>query len=159
MSFRRIIGILVALIVVAILALVLVLVLSNNDDTGKTTNPAPTTTNHVTTSTHSAATTTTTAPTTPEGYAQAMYAVWKANDRAAAGRVGSPDAVNQMFAVAYQPVPSASGPVDPYTAKGCGAAAGSIYCTWTTGTGAQIVIQVRNLTGGLPILVTGVQRQ
>ena len=99
------------------------------------------------------------APSTPEGYAQALYAAWKAGDRNAAAKVASPDAVNQIFQFAYQPIQTNAGPQDPYQFRGCEGAAGSTFCTWAGQDNAQIVEQVRNDTGGLPILVVDVKRQ
>jgi len=104
-------------------------------------------------------TTTAVLPNTPEGYADALYSAWKANDRTAAGRVASREAVDEIFAVAYQPIQTNSGPQDPYTkVQPCEGAAGSAICTWKAQDGATISMQVRNTTGGLPILVVGVQR-
>ncbi len=117
-------------------------------------------------STHAATTTTTTvAPTTttvvsadPQGYAVALFNAWKAADRAAASRVASPDAVNQMFAVPYQAQSSSNGPVDPFSFEGCQGAAGSMICTWKAQGVGTIAMRVRNTTGGLPVLVVEVQR-
>jgi hypothetical protein len=80
-----------------------------------------------------AATTTTTVPATtttppvnadPQGYAVALYNAWKTGDRVAAAQVASPQAVNQRFAVPYQPPSSTNGPVDSYSFQGCQGAAG-----------------------------------
>ncbi len=54
-----------------------------------------------------------------------------------------------MFAQAYP----AKG---PYTFSSCDPAAGSLYCTWNGQNGATIQMQVRTLTGGLPVQVEGV---
>lgn len=133
------------LVLIAVAAIGLVLVLKDDDGAG-----------HATTTT-----TSTTAPPldSPEGYAKALYAAWQQNDRTAASEVASPEAVEQIFAFPYEPLQTNDGPTDPYTYRGCGGAAGSDICTWQGQDGAQIVITVRNATGGLPILVVGVQRQ
>jgi hypothetical protein len=133
----------IILVLVALAALALVLLLQ--DDTGgsggtTTTSAAP-------------------APTTPEEYAQALYAAWTANDRAGASQYGSPEAVTQLFQVPYQPLETNEGPQDPYRFIGCEGAAGSEVCTWSGEDNAQIVMTVRDTTGGLPVLVVQVQRQ
>ncbi len=115
---------------------------------------------------HAATTTTTVAPTTtttvvgadPQGYAVALFNAWKAGDRVAAGRVASPDAVNQLFATPYQAQPSTGGSVDPWSFEGCQGAAGATICTWKTQGTSAIAMRVRNSTGGLPVLVVEVQR-
>lgn len=132
------------LILVAAAALALVLVLRDDDsDSG---------------SGSSNTTQASAAPTTPEGYAQALYAAWKAGDRNAAAKVASPEAVNQIFQFAYEPIQTNAGPQDPYQFRGCEGAAGSSFCTWAGQDNAQIIEQVRNDTGGLPILVIDVKR-
>lgn len=118
-------------------------------------------------SSHTASTTTTLAVTTtttpavsadPQGYAVALFNAWKAGDRGAASRVASPDAVNLLFAVPYQAQPSTSGPVDPYSFGGCQGAAGSTICSWQSSGSGTIMMRVRNVTGGLPVLVVDIQR-
>jgi flagellar basal body-associated protein FliL len=144
-SFRLTMVLILVLILVATAALALVLVLRDDDsDSGSGTSNT---------------TSASAAPTTPEGYAQALYAAWKAGDRSAAAQVASPEAVNQIFQFAYEPIQTNAGPQDPYQFRGCEGAAGSTFCTWAGQDTAQIVEQVRNDTGGLPILVVGVQRQ
>ena len=133
------------LILIAGAALALVLVL-RDDDSGSGSGTSNTTSASA-------------APTTPEGYAQALYAAWKAGDRNAAAKVASPEAVNQIFQFPYQPIQTNAGPQDPYQFRGCEGAAGSTFCTWAGQDNAQIVEQVRNTTGGLPILVIDVKRQ
>ena len=146
----------VAAVVLVLIGVVVFLIL---DDSGDSTSapPAPTTTTvPSTTSTPSTTVTPTTTaplPTTPEGYAQTLFTAWQANNRALAGQVASPAAVNQMFSQTY---PAA--PTNPYTYQGCQGAAGSVICTWQ-GNGQVIVVTVRNLTGGLPIQVVDVQYQ
>ncbi len=93
---------------------------------------------------------------TPEAYAKALYADWKANDKTAAHAVASELAVSQMFGVAYLPIQN-NGPKDPYTFVGCEGAAGSVVCTWNGDT-RQIQMTVRDTTGGQPIQVTEVLR-
>jgi hypothetical protein len=85
----------------------------------------------------------------PQTYAQYLFATWQNGDRTAAANVASADAVTQMFS---QPYPAKG----PYTFSNCGPAAGSLYCTWNGQNGATIQMQVRTLTGGLPIQVEAV---
>ena len=131
--------------------------------TTATRPPATTTTAApVTTTTAPATTTSTTAPATttttvalpvitddPQTYAEYLFASWQNNNRTDAANVASADAVTQMFAQAYP----AKG---PYTFSNCDPAAGSLYCTWNGQNGATIQMQVRTLTGGLPIQVQSV---
>jgi hypothetical protein len=156
----------------ALLAIALVVVLlTRNDDSGTRTAGGTTTTTSTTapststtSTTRPSATTTTThtpanttqplpplAPNDPQSYAQYLFAAWRAGDRDAAGKVASPDAVNQMFAVPYD---AARG----FAFTTCGIAAGTSYCTWQATDNATIVMQVRTLTGGLPVQVIGVTR-
>ena len=145
-SFRLTMVLMLVLILIAGAALALVLVLRDDDgDSGSGTSNTTTASQPL--------------PTTPEGFAQALYAAWKAGDRDAAARVASPEAVDQIFQFAYQPIQTNAGPQDPYQFRDCEPAAGSLYCTWAGQDNAQIIEQVRTETGGLPILVTGVQRQ
>ena len=58
--------------------------------------------------------------------------------------------MNELFA---RPYPAQG----PYTFASCGPAAGSLYCTWNGQNGATLQMQVRTLTGGLPIQVTNVE--
>ncbi len=135
----------IVLVLIAGVALALVLVLQDDDDSSP---------NDSTTTTEQAA------PTTPEQYAQTLYADWKAGNREAAAQVASPEAVGQMFAFDYEPLPTGGGTsVDPYRFSGCEGAAGSVICTYSGEDNAQIVMTVRNTTGGLPVLVVQVQRQ
>jgi hypothetical protein len=148
---------------VVVLAVVLVVVLVSQDDDDSTPAATTTSTTRVTTTTTTTpATTTTTAPATtsttvalpvitddPQTYAEYLLAAWQNNDRTAAANVASTDAVNQMFA---QPYPAKG----PYALANCGPAAGSLYCTWNGQNGASIQMQVRTLTGGLPIQVEAV---
>lgn len=135
----------VILVLIAAAALALVLIL-RDDDKGTSGSSATTTS-------------TTTAPTNPEQFAKALYADWQAGDRTAAATVASPEAVDQLFEFAYEPLPTNAGPTDPYTFQNCEGAAGSIICTWSGQDNAQIVMTVRNTTGGLPVLVVNVTRQ
>ena len=152
---------------VVVLAIALVVVLVTRDDGGDTkaadttTTLAATTTSSTTTST-TAAPTTTLAPTTttlpypeitddPQTYAQYLFVSWQNNNQGTAANVASAAAIQQMFAQAY----SASA---GWQFANCDPAAGSLYCTWNAASGNKIVMQVRTLTGGLPIQVTGVTR-
>jgi len=134
----------VVLVLIAAAALALVLILQDDDKEG---GSGPTTT------------TVAAAPTNPEEFAKALYADWQAGDRTAAATVASPEAVNQMFEFDYQPLQTNAGPTDPYNFQSCEGAAGSIICTWSGQDNAQIVMTVRNTTGGLPVLVVNVTRQ
>jgi hypothetical protein len=152
-----------AVIAALVVALVVVVVADDGSDTSPvpTTTTAPATTTSTTTTTTRPTTTTTTPATTsttiplptltddPQTYAQYLFAAWRNDDRAAAAKAASTDAVNQMFAQAYP----AKG---PYTFSRCDPAAGSLYCTWNGQNGAAIQMQVRTLTGGLPIQVQSV---
>lgn len=132
------------LILIAIAALALVLLLRDDDEKS---GPNTSTTEQ------------SAAPTTPEDYAKALYADWQAANRTAAATVASPEAVDQLFQFAYEPLQTNDGPTDPYDFRGCEGAAGSEICTWSGQDNAQIVMTVRNTTGGLPVLVVQVQRQ
>ena len=135
----------IVLVLIAAAALALVLILQDDDKKSGG---------------RSAATTTlAAAPTNPEEFAKALYADWQAGDRTAAATVASPEAVDQLFQFAYEPLQTNAGPTDSYRFQNCEGAAGSIICTWSGEDNAQIVITVRNLTGGLPVLVVNVTRQ
>jgi hypothetical protein len=147
-----------AVIVALAVALVVVLLTRDDDDTPAATTSTSTTAAPTTTSTtvHTASTTAPPPPSTtvalptitddPQSYAEYLFATWQNNDRTAAANVASADAVTQMFSQAYP----AKG---PYTFSNCDPAAGSLYCTWNGQNGATIQMQVRTLTGGLPIQV------
>ncbi len=135
---------LVVLVLIAAAALALVLILRDDDAGGGSST---------TTTTQAAA------PTTPEEYAKALYADWQAGNRDDAATYASPEAVDQLFQFPYEPLNTVDGPKDPYTFQSCEGAAGSEFCTWTGANDAQIVMTVRNTTGGLPVLVVNVTRQ
>ncbi len=148
--------------VIVALAVALAVVLLTRDDDSDTPPATTTTAAPVTTTTSPATTTSTTAPATtsttvalpvltddPQTYAEYLFASWQNNNRTDAANVASADAVTQMFAQAYP----AKG---PYTFSNCDPAAGSLYCTWNGQNGATIQMQVRTLTGGLPIQVQSV---
>jgi hypothetical protein len=148
--------------VIVALAVALVVVLLTRDDDSDTPPATTTTAAPVTTTTAPATTTSTTAPATttttvalpvlsddPQTYAEYLFASWQNNNRTDAANAASADAVTQMFAQAYP----AKG---PYTFSNCDPAAGSLYCTWNGQNGATIQMQVRTLTGGLPIQVQSV---
>ncbi|MCJ7672232.1 MAG: hypothetical protein MUP67_09340 [Acidimicrobiia bacterium] len=137
----------VVLVLIAAAALALVLILRDDDEKGGGGAAPPTTT------------TVAAAPTNPEEFAKALYADWQAGDRTAAATVASPEAVEALFQFAYEPLPTNAGPTDPYSFQNCEGAAGSIICTWSGQDNAQIVMTVRNTTGGLPVLVVNVTRQ
>jgi hypothetical protein len=148
--------------VIVALAVALAVVLLTRDDDSDTPPATTTSAAPVTTTTAPATTTSTTAPATttttvalpvltddPQTYAEYLFASWQNNNRTDAANAASADAVTQMFAQAYP----AKG---PYTFSNCDPAAGSLYCTWNGQNGATIQMQVRTLTGGLPIQVQGV---
>jgi hypothetical protein len=146
-SFQLTMVLILVLILVAAAGLALVLVLRDDDsDSGSATSN---TTSPVRTIPLS----------TPESYAKALYGAWQNGDRKFAAQVASPEAVDQIFQFAYEPIQTNAGPQDPYQFRGCEGAAGSTFCTWAGQDNAQIVEQVRNDTGGLPILVVDVKRQ
>jgi hypothetical protein len=136
---------------IAIVALIVAIAVIASSGGGASHTAATTTTGPVTTTTPAVSA-------DPQGYAVAFFNAWKAADRVGASRVASPDAVNQLFAVPYRAQPSTSGPVDPYSFEGCQGAAGSTICAWQGPGSATIMLRVRNLTGGLPVLVVDVQR-
>jgi hypothetical protein len=152
------------LVVVLVAVLVVVLVADDDDDTASnttttasTTTPAPTTTTVATTSTTSPPPTTSTLPyppitDDPQSYAQYLFVAWQNGSRSDAANVASADAVNQMFAQAFQ----AS---SQWTFQMCDPAAGSLYCTWNGTNNTKLLMTVRTLTGGLPIQVVMVQFQ
>jgi hypothetical protein len=153
---------LAGLVVVLAIALVVVLVTrdggSDSASTTSTTEAAPTTstTTAGTTSTTAVPATTTTLPypvitDDPQVYAQYLFVAWQNNSQTAAANVANADAVAQMFQQAY------SGSAN-WQFGTCDPAAGTLYCTWSSASGAKLTMQVRTLTGGLPIQVVGVSR-
>ena len=172
---NRWIWILGALVVVLAIALVVVLVTRDGGSSKKAQKPAAptTTTRPVTTSTTHTTVAPTAPPTTsppppappvtaapvscpavtpdPQVYAQYLFCTWQNGNQTLAANVASATAVQQMFA---QPYSAGAG----WTFSDCSGGAGSVYCTWNAGNGSKIQMQVRNLTGGLPIQVLAVQR-
>lgn len=152
-----------AVILALVIALVVVL-LTRDDDDDKPTTTTTTTAPATTTTTAAPTTTSTTVPATtttvvlpvitddPQTYAEYLFAAWKLGDRTAAAKVGSADAVDQMFAQVYSPSVT-------WTFASCGPAAGTLYCNWTASpSGATLTIAVRTTTGGLSTQVVGVTR-
>ena len=84
-------------------------------------------------------------------YAQYLFVAWQNNSQSSAANVASAEAVTQMFQQPY----SASA---NWQFANCDPAAGTLYCTWNAASGAKLTMQVRTLTGGLPIQVVGVSR-
>jgi hypothetical protein len=144
----------VALVVlgVAIVGLIVAIAVIASSSRGRSPAAATTTTTTV------PATTTSVLSADPQGFAVTLFNAWKAGDRTAAAQAASLQAVDQLFAVAYQAQPSTTGPVDPYSFQGCQGAAGSIVCSWQAQGIGTITMRVRNATGGLPVLVVDVQR-
>lgn len=148
---------------VAVLAIALVVVLVTRDNGGSSQADSTTTSSSSTTAAPTTAAPTTTAPapsTTqpypvitqdPQTYAQYLFVAWQNNNQTNAANVASAEAIQQMFA---QPYSASAG----WQFDNCSAGAGSVYCTWKASAGTQLVMQVRNLTGGLPIQVLGVTR-
>jgi hypothetical protein len=96
------------------------------------------------------ASTTVPAPTTtiaadPKAYADALYGYWQRRDRESANKIATDEVVSYLFSRVWRPG-------DGWTARGCRDAAGSTYCTWIRPK-RQLVMQVRNATGALPVLV------
>ena len=172
-KLRRWLWVLGALVVVLALALAVVLV-TRDDDSDSASSPTTTSAAATTTSTPAPATSTpvpaTTAPTTvpttattattvpyppitddPQVYAHYLFAAWQNASQSSAANVASAEAVTQMFSQAYS---SAAG----WQFGSCDPAAGTLYCTWTSASGSTLRMQVRTLTGGLPIQVVGVSR-
>jgi hypothetical protein len=126
----------------------------NGASNGTTTSSTAATT---TTSTGTATTGAVSSCSTPQACAQALYDAWKKGDQAAAAQVAEPAAVTKMFSRPYKPIPTNSGPVDPYqSGPDCTGAAGSTICTWT-GQDVKLEMRVRNATGGLSIRVIEVK--
>jgi hypothetical protein len=168
-KLRRLLWVLGALVVVLALALAVVLV-TRDDDSDSASSPTTTSAAATTTSTPAPATSTpvptTTVPTTattattvpyppitddPQVYAHYLFAAWQNASQSSAANVASAEAVTQMFSQAYS---SAVG----WQFGSCDPAAGTLYCTWTSASGSTLTMQVRTLTGGLPIQVVGVSR-
>jgi hypothetical protein len=160
MNPRRWVYFLGGLVVVLVAALVIALV--TRDDNSNGAASSTTTSEVATTPTTTLAPTTTKAPTSttatlpvitndPQSYAKFLFAAWQAGNQQAATMVANSDAVSQMFSQAYSPA-------NPYSFNNCNPAAGSVYCTWNGQNGSTITMTVRNITGGLPILVVAVTR-
>jgi len=113
--------------------------------TSSTSSSSSTTT--VVTSTTAARPTTTSPAASPEGHATALYEAWMRADQGAAGRVAQAEAVTALFARRWQ-----AG--DGWTFSECTGAAGSLICTWRRPGGQELLLRVRNSTGGLPITVS-----
>ncbi len=125
-----------------------------------TAAPAPTTsaplvattTTAQPTSTTTARAATSTAVASPEAFAKALYAAWTAGDRAAAAKVAEAAAVDALFARRWQAA-------DGWAFVDCNGAAGSVICTWRRPAGEQLLMRVRNLTGGEPVIAAEVRFQ
>lgn len=115
-----------------------------------TTAPAPPSPTTAPSSTLPARSTTTAAAASPEAHARALYRAWTAGDRAGAEQVADAEAVSALFARRW----SAG---DGWTFLECSGAAGSVICAWERPTGQQLLMRVRNATGGLPVAVAEVR--
>jgi hypothetical protein len=82
---------------------------------------------------------------TPQGYANALFGDWTRRDRIAAARVASAAVVTTLFRSFWHAT-------NGWVSQGCTGAAGSTVCTWAR-TGRHLVMQVRNATAALPLLV------
>jgi len=90
-----------------------------------------------------------TSATTPQARATAFYEAWTRGDRAAAMSLGEPEAVATLFARTWSVA-------DGWSFSECSGAAGSLICAWQRPSG-QLLLRVRNATGGLPVSVTDVR--
>jgi peptidoglycan hydrolase-like protein with peptidoglycan-binding domain len=70
--------------------------------------------------------------------AQLAFQAWTQNDEASARKNATPQAVSQLFAQSWA--------ANTWTFEGCGAAAGSVYCTWNKATG-HLQLQANDDTG------------
>lgn len=86
----------------------------------------------------------------PQSYAQYLFVTWQNGNRTAAANVASADAVNQLFAQAYNPATQ-------WQFGMCDPASDSLYCNWNGQGGATVTMTVRTLIGGLPIQVLKVE--
>ncbi len=87
----------------------------------------------------------TTVPTTPQGFARALYEAWTTGDRNGIQDVAEPIAVNVLFARPWSRK-------DGWGFSRCEGAAGSIFCMWVR-PGERLVLRVRDGTTGLPLAV------
>lgn len=70
--------------------------------------------------------------------AQLVFQAWSQNNQAFALKNATPQAVSELFSQSWAP--------NLWTFAGCGAAAGSVYCTWTK-PGGQLVLRANDNTG------------
>jgi peptidoglycan hydrolase-like protein with peptidoglycan-binding domain len=78
------------------------------------------------------------AATSGNNAAQLLFQAWTQNNQASARKNATPQAVNQLFAQSWT--------ANTWTFAGCGAAAGSVYCTWNK-PGGHLQLQANNNTG------------
>jgi peptidoglycan hydrolase-like protein with peptidoglycan-binding domain len=71
--------------------------------------------------------------------AQLVFQAWSQANQASAAKNATPQAVAQLFAQTWAP--------NTWTFAGCGAGAGSVYCTWNKSGGGQLVLRANNNTG------------
>jgi hypothetical protein len=76
---------------------------------------------------------------------QLVFQAWTQNNQAFARKNAAPQAVNQLFAQSWSP--------NVWNFAGCGAAAGSVYCTWNKA-GGQLVLRANDNTGAPFYFVT-----
>jgi len=151
-----------------LVAVLAVLSACSDDKSDRTALPSPTTAEAGTSSSSSSSSsstsivassttavarpTTTSAAASPEGHATSLYEAWTRGDQAEAARVAQPEAVTALFARRWQ-----AG--DGWSFSECSGAAGSVICTWRRPAGQQLLLRVRNQTGGLPVTVSEVRYQ
>jgi hypothetical protein len=92
---------------------------------------------------------TTTVARNPTAYGLALFGDWMRRDRTGANKIATPAVVHKLFSQIWHAA-------DGWTAQGCSVAAGSTSCAWSH-PHRRLVLQVRNATGSLPLLVVGIQ--
>jgi len=122
---------------------------------GPTTSIAPPSTTAIPSSS-----TTLPGPTNPEGLARGLFDAWKAGDRGAAARFGTPSAVNEVFARPFKQIQTSGGPTDQYKFKACQVqASGSAgVCTFTA-QDSELDMTIGVPSPGQPLVVVSVKFQ
>jgi peptidoglycan hydrolase-like protein with peptidoglycan-binding domain len=77
---------------------------------------------------------------------QLVFQAWTENNEASARKNATPQAVSQLFAQTWA--------TNTWTFEGCGAAAGSVYCTWNKASG-HLQLQANDNTGAPFYYVVG----
>jgi len=94
--------------------------------------------------------TTTSVASSPESFAEALYAAWRRGDRAAAALVAEPQAVADLFSRRWLES-------DGWAFAECTGATGSIICAWRRPAGQQLLLRVQ--AAGRPPTVSEVRFQ